>query len=465
MKFISLLLVIVLLAGCAASPAVKKVEKTNPAKELGKSFVAEALQHYQFIKDPDVTGVVNRVGQQIIKGIGSNPSTYHFLVVHEDQPNAFAIPGGYIFVFDSLLLQLKDENELAGVLAHEIAHVERDHFFKDSKKTTALDIATIAAILLGGGNIAAATIASAANIDVRLQFSRENEAEADTYALRYLKQGNYSPKSLLNFFDSLLRYERFNPQLVPAYLSTHPDLDSRRDTVANFIIRERYQNNNEINETALKQKNMEWRRVITSLNSINKRWKEETSLLQAVRIDEIPEPKREEIKYYLLGVAYMKEGRFSEAILKYLSAIEMNKDNPYYWGDLAFCYQKQQDYTHAREAASMSLVLKPDYSQAHVILGTIDIEAGDTMKAIAHLERALSLNQEDPTANLNISKAYNKTGDTARETFYSARYFRNTMNPEMALNKLNIALGLTQENSPLYFRISSEIEEIKREGL
>lgn len=243
MKFISLMLVIVLLAGCAAKPAVKKVENKNPAKELGKEFVAEALQHYQFIKDPDVTGVVNRVGQQIIKGIGSNPSTYHFLVVHEDQPNAFAIPGGYIFVFDSLLLQLKDENELAGVLAHEIAHVERNHFFKDSNKTTALDIATIAAILLGGGNIAAATIAGAANIDIRLQFSRENEAEADTYALRYLKQGNYPPKSLLNFFDSLLRYERFNPQLVPAYLSTHPDLDSRRDTVANFVMRERYQNN------------------------------------------------------------------------------------------------------------------------------------------------------------------------------------------------------------------------------
>lgn len=462
MKFISLILIVALLAGCAATPAVKKEEAKNPTKELGKAFVAEALQHYQFIKDPDVTGVVNRVGQQIVKGIGSNPSTYHFLIVNEDQPNAFAIPGGYIFVFDSLLLQLKDEDELAGVLAHEIAHVERDHFFKDSKKTTALDIATIAAILLGGGNVAAAAIASAANIDMRLQFSRENEAEADTYALRYLKQGGYSPKSLLNFFDSLLRYERFNPQLVPAYLSTHPDLDSRRDTVANFIMRERYQ-------TELKQKSMEWKRVVTALNSINKRWKEESSLLQAVRIDEVPEAKREEIKDYLIGVAYMKEGRFSDAVLKYLSAIEKNNENPYYFGDLAYCYLKQHDYIHAREAAGRSLVLKPDYSPAHVILGTIDLEAGDdegdTEKAIAHLERSISLNPEDPTANLILSKAYKQAGDTARETFYSARYFRYLMTPDMALSELNKAKGIALENSPLFFRISAEIEEIEREGL
>lgn len=474
MKLISLLLIIALLAGCAASPVVKKEETKNPAKELGKAFVAEALQHYQFIKDPDVTGVVNRVGQQIVKGIGSNPSTYHFLIVHEDQPNAFAIPGGYIFVFDSLLLQLKDENELAGVLAHEIAHVERDHFFKDSKKTTALDIATIAAILLGGGNVAAAAIASAANIDMRLQFSRENEAEADTYALRYLKQGGYSPKSLLNFFDSLLRYERFNPQLVPAYLSTHPDLDSRRDTVANFIMRERYKNDNETNPPIptlekggweSKQKSMEWKRVVTTLNSVNKRWKEESSLLQAVRIDEVTEAKREEIKDYLIGVAYMKEGRFSEAVLKYLSAIEKNNENPYYFGDLAYCYLKQHDYIHAREAAGRSLVLKPDYSPAHVILGTIELDAGNTEKAIAHLERSLSLNPEDPAANLILSKAYKQAGDTARETFYSARYFRYTMNPDMSLSELNKAKGIALENSPLFFRISAEIGEIQREGL
>lgn len=465
MKLISLILVVVLLAGCAVSPAVKKEEPKNPTKEMGKAFVAEALQHYQLVKDPDVTDVVNRVGRQIIKGIGSNPVSYHFLVVHEDQPNAFAIPGGYIFVFDSLLLQLKDENELAGVLSHEIGHVERNHFFKDDKKTTVLDIATIAAILLGGGTVAAAAIASAANIDLKLQFSRENEAEADTYALRYLKQGGYSPRSLLDFFDSLLRYERFNPQLVPAYLSTHPDLEGRRDKVANFLLREPAQTDTEEAGKTMKQKRLEWRRVITAIYAFNRRWREENSLLQAVRIDEIPESEKEEIKDYILGVAYMKEGRFNEAAAKYISAIERNRKNPLYYGDLAYCYLKLQDAVHAREAAGKSLILKPDHAPAHVILGMLDLEAGDTDNAIAHLERSLSLNPADPPANLNLAGAYKQKGDAAREAFYSARYFRTNMNPDMALIELNRAKGLAKEDTPLYFRITAETEEIKREGL
>lgn len=465
MKFISLLLIIAMLAGCVASPGVRKEEPKNPSKEIGKAFVTEALQHYQLVKDPDITDAVNRVGRQIIKGIGSNPDSYHFLVVHEDQPNAFAIPGGYIFVFDSLMLQLKDENELAGVLSHEIGHVERNHFFKDDKKTTALDIATIAAILLGGGNIAAAAIASAANINLKLQFSRENEAEADTYALRYLKQAGYSPKSLLDFFDSLLRYERFNPQLVPAYLSTHPDLEGRRDKVANFLLREDEKTDTEDTGKAMQQKRLEWRRVITAIYSFNRMWREENSLLRAVRIDEIPESEKEEIKDYILGVAYMKEGRFNEAVTKYNSAIERNRENPLYYGDLAYCYLKLQDAVHAREAAAKSLGLRPDYAPALVILGMLDLETGDTDKAIANLERSLSLNPSDPAANYNLAGAYKQKGDTAREAFYSARYFRTNMNPDTALKELNRAKGLATEGTPLYYRITSETEEIKREGL
>src|SRR3989337_302380 len=411
-SYISIFMVCLLL-GCSAYPSVRKEEPPAPSKEMGKAFVREALQHYQFVKDPEVVKLVNSVGRRIVKTIGANPDSYHFFVVRGNQPNAFAIPGGYIFIFDGLLLQLRDEEELAGVLAHEIAHVERNHFFKDAKKVAALDIATIAAILLGGGGIAATTIASAANIDVRLQFSRENESEADSYGLRYLQTAGYPPRSLLNFFDNLIRYERFNPQSAPAYMSTHPDLASRRDIVANFVLRE----------------------------------------------------AREEVTDYLLGLTYMKEGRFNEAISKYLSAIEQNRENPVYYADLAFCYLKQQDLSRARESALQSLQLKADHAPAHVILGMLDQDSGNLSEAIGHLEEALRIEPEDLTANFHLAMAYRKSGDAVREAFYSARYLRINLNPEGALGELNRARGLAAEDSPLYFRISEEIQEIKREGL
>lgn len=464
-KSISLILVFVLLSGCASYPPSRKTEADSPSKETGKAFVKEALQHYQFIKDPEVVNIVNRIGYRLVKAVGSNPASYHFLVVHEDQPNAFAIPGGYIFIFDGLLTQIKSEDEIAGVLAHEMGHVERNHFFKDSKKIAALDIATIAAILLGGGNMAAATIAGAANIDMRLQFSRENEAEADTYALRYLKQAGYSPKVLLDFFDDLIRYERFNPQSVPAYLATHPDLESRRNKVANFVMREAGETGGETHGKIIDQNMMEWERALAVLVSHDQKWKEESSLLQTLRIDDMPEGVREEMKDYLLGVAYMKEGRFDDAILKYLSAIQRNSGNPIYYSDLAFCYLKQQDLTHAREAALKSIGLNRDYSPPHVILGILDQESGNLDEAIAQLENALQIEPEDSMANFHLAMAYRKSGDAAREAYYSARYLRINLNPDNALSELNRSKGLVKENSPLYFRIIKEIEEIKREGL
>lgn len=465
MRFISLLLVIVLLVGCATYTSTKKVETQSPSKEMGKAFVREALLHYQFVKEPDVVNAVNQMGQSIVRAIGSNPDSYHFLVVHETQPNAFAIPGGYIFIFDGLLLQLRNEEELAGVLAHEIAHVERNHFFKDAKKIAALDIATIAAILLGGGNIAAATIASAANVDIRLQFSRENESEADSYALRYLKEGGYSPKSLLNFFDSLIRYERFNPQLVPPYISTHPGLEARRNNVANFVMREIPQPIKEVLGDIKEEKMRNWRRIQAVLTSHDQKWKEESSLFQGLRIDEISEDERVEMEYYLLGVAYMKGSRFNDAILKYLSAIELNRENPIYYADLAFCYLKQQDLNRAREAAEKSISLKRDHASAHVILGILNLDADKIEGAISHLEEALHIEPDDPTANYHLAQAYRKGGDTVREAFYSGRYLRLNLNPDRALSELERARTYATPDSPLYLRILSEMEEIKREGL
>ena len=112
-----------------------------------------------------------------------------------------------------------------------------------------------------------------------------------------------------------------------------------------------------------------------------------------------------------------------------------------------------------------SLQLKADHAPAHVILGMLDQDSGNLSEAIGHLEEALRIEPEDLTANFHLAMAYRKSGDAVREAFYSARYLRINLNPEGALGELNRARGLAAEDSPLYFRISEEIQEIRREGL
>lgn len=462
--YLTVVLALVLI-GCSSYPSARKDASPPPSKEMGRAFVKEALQHYQFVKDPDVVNLVNSVGRRIVRKIGANPDSYHFFVVRENQPNAFAIPGGYIFVFDGLLLQLRDEGELAGVLAHEIAHVERSHFFKDDKKIAALDIATIAAILLSGGNPAALTLAGAANLDIRLQFSRDNEREADSYAMRYLERGGYSSEGLLNFFDSLIRYERFNPQSVPAYASTHPGLEERRYRVASFLMKTPDYASTSADTDTKTNTTQNWPRMQATLLSRNITLKDESVLLQAMSIEKNPEDRKEEAANYLLGVASMKAGRYSDAIPRYLNAIGLNEVNHLYYADLAFCYLKQQDIVKSREAAITSISLNKEYAPAHVIMGIIELDSDNLAKATSHLEDALRLDEADSMANFYLAMAYRKSGDAGREAFYSARYFKMNLDPDRALKELNRAKELVKTDTPMHFRILQEIDEIKREGL
>ncbi len=464
-KFYLTVLLILVLFGCSTHPQARKEVSPPPSKEMGRAFVKEALQHYKFVKDPDVVNVVNSVGRRIVSKIGANPDSYHFFVVRENQPNAFAIPGGYIFIFDGLLLQLRDEGELAGVLAHEIAHVERSHFFKDDKKIAALDIATIAAILLSGGNPAALTLAGAANLDIRLQFSRDNEREADSYAMRYLEKGGYSPEGLLKFFDSLIRYERFNPQMVPAYASTHPGLEERRYRVANFLMKTP-DNESPVTEVDTGMNiTQSWPRMQAALLSRNITLKDESILLQTMNIENVPEDRRKEAENYLLGVVYMKAGRYIDAIPRYLAAIGFNEGNHIYFSDLAFCYLKQQDIVKSREAASKSILINKNYAAAHVIMGIIELDSDNLTGAISHLEDALRLDETDSMTSFYLALAYRKSGDAGREAYYSARYFKLNLDPDRALKEFNRARELVKTDTPMHFRILQEIDEIKREGL
>jgi predicted Zn-dependent protease len=402
---------------------------------------------------------VNRVGREILEGIGEDPSDYHFFIVHQNQANAFAIPGGYIFIFDGLLNKLDSTDALAGVLAHEIAHVTRNHHFKDSKKMGAIDLATMAAVigavLSGKGEAAASVIAPATNIALKLQFSRKNEEEADFFAIKYLQETQYDPVGLSDFFKTLAFYKRFSGAPIPAYLSTHPGVGERRAKVDAFL------RNRSMKRKIRDAEAQDWGRLLTILRA-----KEgEEVVVTAPPLGQENRPLSAERRHYLSGLFALKSGRLKRAEREYQEALRIHPDHPLYYADLAQVYTRLGQADLAKEAALKSLQLSKKEAAPHAVLGMIAQAEEHHLEAIEHLKAANVLSPNDPFLHLQLAQSFDALSMPAEEHFHLGRYYRLDLEPEKALRQLNKARLKIEKENPLMQSIQREIKEIKREGI
>ena len=207
--------------------------------ELGRRFMLEVRSQLPLIDDPAVTEYVERVGRRLVGVLGSQQFEYHFYVVQSPELNAFAVPGGYVFVFSGLLARAGNDDELAGVLGHEMGHVSGHHFLRQQSEGQVWNYAALLGILLSAVHPVLAAGAVAAAQTAQLKYSREFEQEADYLGLRYTSQAGYDPHALGSFFKTLLAEQRVNPAGVPAYMLTHPMTEERVAHVETTISAER----------------------------------------------------------------------------------------------------------------------------------------------------------------------------------------------------------------------------------
>ena len=176
-------------------------------EDLAREFLRVVSNHYELVEDPLILDYVVGVGRRILSKMPAQPFTYHFYVIRDEVYNAFALPAGHIFVNSGLLATMNSEDELAGILSHEIAHVVCRHISQRIERSKTINVATmagmLAGILLGAstGNadaMQALTIGSAAaGQTAALAYSREDEAQADQIGLNYLYSAGYSAEGLL----------------------------------------------------------------------------------------------------------------------------------------------------------------------------------------------------------------------------------------------------------------------------
>ncbi len=200
---------------------------TDTEIKMGKMYADQIEKSTRFITDPVVTEYVNRVGQNIVKNSDCKVP-FTIKVIDSDEINAMALPGGFFYVNSGLILNADEEAELAGVMAHETAHVCAHHAAREMTRMNYAQLGTIPLIFIGGwtgyGIYEAASLAVPMTF---LQFSRDFEAQADYLGVQYMYRAGYDPQAFISFFEKIQALEKRKPGLVAKAFSDHPQTPDR----------------------------------------------------------------------------------------------------------------------------------------------------------------------------------------------------------------------------------------------
>jgi len=194
---------------------------------MGRSFAQQVESQVKMVNDPVVTEYVKRIGQNLVRNSDAQVP-FTIKVIDSDVVNAMALPGGFFYVNSGLILAADEEAEVAGVMAHEIAHVAACHAAREISRSNLMQLASIPLIFVGGGiGYAGYEAAGIAGMFGILKFSRGFEAEADYLGIEYMYRAGYDPSAFVSFFEKVQAMEKKKPGTLAKAFDTHPQSADR----------------------------------------------------------------------------------------------------------------------------------------------------------------------------------------------------------------------------------------------
>jgi predicted Zn-dependent protease len=441
----------------------------NEEEKLAREFMKYITRQYEFVSDPVIVQYVNKVGQKVLTTMPPQPFDYHFYVIKEDVYNAFAIPAGHIFINSGLLAAMESEDELAGILGHEISHVVCRHISKRIERSKKIDLATmagmVAGIFLGAttGDAAAMqtlTIGSmAAGQSASLAYSRDDESQADQLGLVLTTNAGYDAHGLLTALKRIRTKQWFGTKQIPTYMQTHPATEERIVWIDGWTTthpdaaKKRKPSSGE----AFKRANIRLKALYGDPNNSLREFQ-----------DALSRAPSDEDLIYGYGLALAQAGKRDEAV-RQLKLVQAKKAlDPYILTDLGRIYFLDGRYEEALGALEGAVSLASNNPEGLFYQGRAQMELGQLKKAAQSFEAAIGVDRQYlpayyflgetdgrlknmPDAHYYLGIYYYRKGQNRTARYHLARARRLLRDPNKleAVNQALKAIGpKTKGNQP-----------------
>lgn len=372
-------------------------------KELGQKINRLVRSKFDVLNDPAVTAYVREISQRIENELPPQPFPISVTVVRDSSMNAFAAPAGYMFVHTGLLLYLQSETQLAGVLAHELAHVTQRHIARNIERSQLINLGTLAGMLagvfLGGdseGGEALAMGSLAGGQAAALKYSREDEREADHIGLQYLWQAGYSGAGMVEAFEVIQKRKWLSGHSIPTYLSTHPGVGERITSLEQRVKAQQSEHADASSRFAR----------IQAL--IRAKYTDPQSALKALhQSDVVTDTCLLELGR---GIVFMRLQQMAKAQAAFEHALSCAPQDPLVQREAGQFLYRQGDVARAQRLLKAALEQRSQDTLAMWWYAKSLAETGDREQSVEELQRILRYDQENAEAHAYLGRLQGQMG-------------------------------------------------------
>jgi len=398
-------------------------------KKLGEVVFEQVRRQFEFVEDDFAKKYIEELGKHLTSALEIRHFPYHFYVINDSGLNAFAAPGGHIFIFSGLIEVMDSADELAGVLSHELAHAAARHISHRIELNKKIGLASLAGALAGvliggeaGGLLSAGS--TAAGIQAQLHYSRNDEREADILGFKYARETGFDTSGLVTVLNKIQQSQLGGSDQIPPYLLTHPSGPERMSNIEIMI-----------RETGQKRQNM-------SAEKYRLQFPYFKTILKAKYLS--PEVEEEFFKNILvknpddklalfgLGLISQRELRFPASIDYLQRALKQDPEALPILKSLGETYQMEGDHEKAVDILEKARQFDREDGSTIYLLALSHLELEHYQEAVQLFEKLTYMEPLNNQVYYQLGLSYGRQNKHARAHYYFGLFFKNEMKKSKA---------------------------------